>query len=83
MLASIRLFVGEVNQLITASPQHGSGFQIGHSYFIPNRVLEGREDERDWYYNVIKYEVAPLLREYWFDDLKKAAELTDMFNLMD
>lgn len=83
MLANIRRSVSEVNQLIDASPQHGSGFQIGHSYFIPNRALEGHEDERDWYKNVIKYEVAPLLREYWFDDLKKAAELTDMFNLKD
>jgi 5-methylcytosine-specific restriction protein B len=28
----------------------------------------------DNYMSIIKYEIAPLLKEYWFDDLEKAKE---------
>ena len=50
----------------------GPGFEIGHSFFCP----QGTEDElgMDWYRSVIRVEIAPLLREYWFDDLDKAEE---------
>ena len=50
----------------------GPGFEIGHSFFCP----QGTEEELgvDWYRAVIRSEIAPLLREYWFDDLDKAED---------
>ena len=50
----------------------GKGFCIGHSYFCFPPVL-GQSDE-DWYNTIIKYEVAPLLDEYWWDDKNKAED---------
>jgi 5-methylcytosine-specific restriction protein B len=43
----------------------GPGFCIGHSYFC-------RITSKEEYMSVIKFKIAPLLREYWFDDPKKA-----------
>lgn len=48
----------------------GKGFCIGHSYFCVKPV-EGQSDE-EWYKAIIKYEIAPLLDEYWWDDKNKA-----------
>lgn len=48
----------------------GPGFAIGHSYFCDGPMAE--EDETDWYNRVIRTEIAPLLREYWFDAPDKA-----------
>lgn len=42
----------------------GPGFEIGHSYFCPS---DPGQYGMDWYRSVIQYEIAPLLREYWFD----------------
>lgn len=48
----------------------GPGFAIGHSFFCagPN----AGEDEADWYARIIRTEITPLLREYWFDAPAKA-----------
>lgn len=43
----------------------GWGYCIGHSFFCPGRDVTPDED---WYQEVIEYEIAPLLREYWVDD---------------
>lgn len=51
----------------------GPGFEIGHSYFVP----DARADEvldRTWYEAVIRAEIEPLLREYWFDQPQRVAE---------
>ena len=50
----------------------GEGYQIGHSYFCPNN-----ENDNDWYNEVIKYEIVPLLKEYWFDEPKRVDDLVD------
>ena len=50
----------------------GRGFCIGHSYFCVPPVA-GQDDE-NWYTAIIKYEVAPLLDEYWWDDKAKAED---------
>ena len=42
----------------------GHGFEVRHSCFVPQ---EGDEPDRQWYEDVVRTEVAPLLREYWFD----------------
>ena len=47
----------------------GPGFMVGHSYFCPSAI-----DKIDvsWYNKIIKYEIGPLLQEYWYDDREKA-----------
>lgn len=59
-----------LNERITSDPTLGPGFQIGHSYFCQGAT--SHDDE--WYYRIVKYEIEPLLREYWFDSSKKLEE---------
>ena len=47
----------------------GLGFEIGHSYFCSNAVVETFDES--WYEAIIHQEIEPLLREYWFDKPKK------------
>ena len=51
----------------------GAGFCIGHSFFCA--VPGDPPADEIWYQRVIRSEIAPLLREYWFDDSTKAEEL--------
>ena len=54
-------------------PQLGEGFQIGHSYFCrPPTGLADADAWNGWYTDVVRYEIEPLLREYWFDDAERA-----------
>ncbi len=43
----------------------GPGFEIGHSFFCPGEDDGGFDDS--WYHAIIRREIEPLLREYWFD----------------
>jgi 5-methylcytosine-specific restriction enzyme B len=52
----------------------GPGFEIGHSYFVPRN--EDQSLDEDWYASIVKYEIKPLLQEYWFDRPDKADEET-------
>ena len=48
----------------------GKGFCIGHSYFcVPPR--DG-QTPLQWYESIVKYEISPLLDEYWWDDKDQA-----------
>ena len=68
--------ITNLNQVITESPQLGPGFEVGHSYFIPGDDQVAPGNEREWFSRVVRFEIKPLLMEYWFDDLPKAEELT-------
>jgi 5-methylcytosine-specific restriction enzyme B len=63
-----------LNRAIREDPLLGENYQIGHSYFTP-----GGEDfsglDEDWYRAIIRTEIVPLLREYWFDNLRKAEDM--------
>jgi 5-methylcytosine-specific restriction protein B len=48
----------------------GPGFCIGHSYFC--QTSGGGMADESWYREIVESEIAPLLREYWFDDPAKA-----------
>ena len=50
----------------------GKGFCIGHSYFCTKPVAGQTPDQ--WYKTIIKFEISPLLDEYWWDDKDKANE---------
>jgi len=66
--------MSELNHLISEDSKNlGRGFAIGHSFFCPpvNQIVEVNE----WYRATITTEIAPLLREYYFDDSEKAEDL--------
>ena len=66
LIDKIVLRMNELNQSIFDDSRNlGRGYRIGHSFFCPSK--ESRPDEM-WYDQVIKYEIAPLIREYWLDD---------------
>lgn len=44
----------------------GQGFCIGHSYFCNQTAFS-----EEWLNNVIEYDIEPMLKEYWFDDVQK------------
>jgi hypothetical protein len=52
--------------IVSDTKNLGLGFEVGHSFFCP----QGTEENcgPDWYVAVVRAEVEPLLREYWFDD---------------
>lgn len=64
--------VKELNQDISGDDALGKGFCIGHSYFCP----QGPADDR-WVESVVKYELIPLLEEYWFDAPSKARQWSE------
>jgi MrcB-like, N-terminal domain/AAA domain (dynein-related subfamily) len=52
----------------------GPGYQIGHSFFVPTDAAQAFDSR--WYVRVIRQEIAPLLRAYWFEDQEKAEDWT-------
>ena len=48
----------------------GPGYTIGHSYFVPTEKDTTLDDA--WYEEIILTQIAPLLREYWFDQSERA-----------
>lgn len=59
-----------LNSVIADDVNLGSGFRIGHSYFCDCKLIN-----HNWFEDIIRYEIAPLLEEYWFDDLDTAKDL--------
>lgn len=54
-----------LNKVIEEDDSLGSGFCIGHSYFC-------NHDPKDrWLDSVIRYDICPMLDEYWFDSKDK------------
>ena len=58
--------IKELNTNIINDKSLGKGFCIGHSYFCEQ---ENCSDE--WLQAVIKFDILPMLSEYWFDDSNK------------
>lgn len=56
--------IKKLNSKILKDESLGGGYQIGHSYFCNNPSDEELID-------IIDYEIAPLLKEYWFDEPEK------------
>ena len=63
--------VEKLNVAIENDEVLGAGFRIGHSYFC---VEKDKEIDDLWLNSVIKYEIVPLLKEYWFDEPGKVRE---------
>jgi 5-methylcytosine-specific restriction endonuclease McrBC GTP-binding regulatory subunit McrB len=64
-----------LNEVIREEKDLGLSFRIGHSYFCPSdsRIV----DPEVWYSDIVKCEIAPLLREYWFDNPQRAEQHID------
>jgi 5-methylcytosine-specific restriction protein B len=62
------------NTQIREDPLLGENYQIGHSFFCPTgddfSILD-----RAWYLSIIRTEIVPLLREYWYDNPQKASDI--------
>lgn len=65
--------MGKLNKQITEDTTLGSQFRIGHSYVTPP-VGADIGDAKEWFKQVVKTEIGPLLDEYWFDSLDKARD---------
>ena len=60
-----------LNDFISKDESLGDGFRIGHSYLCPNEEVTD-----EWLMAVVKYELLPLLSEYWFDEQSKIEQWT-------
>ncbi|MFT4032909.1 MAG: AAA family ATPase [Siphonobacter sp.] len=61
--------IEDINKVIHNDRHLGSGFQIGQSYFTQPEL-----PEKSWFERIIRLEIAPLLREYWFDQPEYAED---------
>lgn len=62
-----------LNNLIANDDSLGTGFCIGHSYFCDQETVS-----KEWLKNVVNYDIAPMLKEYWFDDPQKSKMQSDI-----
>jgi 5-methylcytosine-specific restriction protein B len=58
--------IKSLNEAISQDESLGNGFRIGHSYFCTNKKIT-----TDLLNAIIKFELLPLLNEYWFDEKSK------------
>lgn len=61
--------VKQLNMTIAEDAVLGKGFCIGHSYFCHPAIGEDA-----WLQKIVRYELIPLIEEYWFDESDKVRE---------
>jgi len=66
------------NEIKSDKNNLGDGYQIGHSYFCPAGSMDFNIS---WFNNIIKYEIEPLLKEYWFDEPERVESLVENLTL--
>jgi hypothetical protein len=65
----IRSRMKQINQeIIDDGNNLGAGYQIGHSFFTPASKVT---DFAKWFESIVRYEILPLVDEYWIDDTKR------------
>ena len=74
IISSITNKMTALNNIINSDDSLGDGFEIGHSYFCSYKSGEHHK----WLTNVFKYEIIPLIEEYWFDDQQLIDEYTSI-----
>lgn len=65
--------VKNLNRAIAEDESLGEGFRIGHSYF--SHFSEASVDDSALT-DIIRFELVPLLKEYWFDEPQKVKDWT-------
>ena len=79
-LADIAARIGALNGQIANDRNLGKQFRIGHSHVTPPPGAT-IDDPAEWFRDVVETEIAPLLREYWFDDVATAdAAMSQLLN---
>ena len=76
VLNDIQSRIEHLNQEISSDKNLGKQYEIGHSYFTPPKDSQ-ISDARNWFRDIVKTEVGPLLDEYWFDDPNKSESVKD------
>jgi 5-methylcytosine-specific restriction protein B len=67
--------VNKLNAAIEADNRNlGRGYLVGHSYFCQEDPSS--EYGAKWYERLVRYEIRPLLEEYFAEDLEKVDKLT-------
>jgi len=66
--------IESLNRDIESDKNLGVGFQIAHSFFCSNK---NDISENEWFEDIVKFEIAPLLEEYWFDDIETCQNKVD------
>ena len=71
--STIKQRIDALNSEIARDSNLGDQFRVGHSHFTPasDAIIS---DPIEWYKDVVETEIAPLLREYWFDNRGRADE---------
>lgn len=72
LIDTINTSLLSLNETIREDKDLGPGFQIGHSYFVP----EQSADEQ-WFLGIVNTQIKPLLLEYWFDHPEKVDGLVE------
>lgn len=67
--------IEKLNEEICKDASLGKGFCIGHSYFC-----NLTDDNEETLKNIINYEIAPMLKEYWFDNINKYNKEIELLN---
>ncbi len=81
MVKHIREKVGLLNEQIALDDVAlGEGYKIGHSFFTPDGEVE---NPFDWYQDILDFEIAPLLMEYFVDNPEKADELIKQLQFLE
>lgn len=64
LVERILLTIEKLNKEIVSDYQLGSGYAIGHSFFA---AKPDHMNENEWFEGIIRFEVKPLLEEYYYD----------------
>ena len=64
-LSNVIDVIKDINIAIAKDTSLGKGFKIGHSYFCAKDCSEND------IVNIVRYEILPMIREYWFDNDKE------------
>lgn len=67
----------KLNEVISKDDSLGQGFCIGHSYFCNCKKVN-----IEWLQNVIDYDILPMLKEYWFDDIKQYEQQSNILKAL-
>ena len=65
--------VEKLNDVIMTDDSLGDGFCIGHSYFC-----DIEEIDENTLSDIVEYEIIPLLKEYWFDEIAKVKDWSNI-----
>ena len=74
-ISHVRNVMTELNDEIAGDSSLGPQFRVGHSFVTPAKG-EKIGDPEAWFKRIVEAEIAPLLEEYWYDNLELAAAAT-------